>query len=266
VVIIGVTNEDLDLVDSWVAKKQPSYPIVVVRGKAFDQALGVKGFPTQGVIAPDGTLTYAGYSPEGDFKDAAKQAEKGSLYPKALNKVRKSLKAGSRVDAYAELLELEAGGKVEEADAEWVEKFKVWVEELAADDLKAARAEFEAGRVYTAIALAEPLAESKTAFPSSPDALALMEELEALPTYKKELKGGKAYAGAVELEAEGEYTDAAKKFVSIAKKFDGTRIGDAAMVEAKRLVGDGKPGYKSTCGDCRKQKRACTRHAEKVKI
>ena len=54
--------------------------------------------------------------------------------------------------------------------------------------------------------------------------------------------------------------------VSIAKKFDGTRIGDAAMVEAKRLVGDGKPGYKSTCGDCRKQKRACSRHAEKVKI
>ena len=261
-----MTNEDLDLVDAWVTKKNPSYPIVVVRGKAFDKALGVKGYPTQGVIAPDGTLTYAGYSPEGKFKQAVKQAEKGSLYPKVLNEVRKALGADDRNKAYAELRALESGGKLAEADADWAARFKDWIEGLAAEDLEAARAEFEAGRVYLAVARAEPLAESKAAYPSSPDAKAFLEELEALPTYKRELAGGKAYASALELEAEGEYTDAAKKFVTIAKNFKAARIGDAALIQARRISDAGLPGYKKTCNDCRKQKRACSRHAETVKL
>ncbi len=38
------------------------------------------------------------------------------------------------------------------------------------------------------------------------------------------------------------------------------------MGEAKRINDAGLPGYKPTCGDCRKQKRACARHAETVKL
>ena len=45
-VVIGVTDEEPHIVDRWFAKKQPTYPIVILKDKTFEQALGVKFFPT----------------------------------------------------------------------------------------------------------------------------------------------------------------------------------------------------------------------------
>ncbi len=264
--VIGVTNESLELVDAWVAKMKPTYPIVVVQGDGFDQALGVKGFPTAGVVDPAGILTYAGYSPETAFSAAAKEATKGSIYPKSLDKIRKSLKAGDLSKGYGDLLSTQAGGKVSEEDTEWFNNFKVWIEETVATDVRLGAAELEGGRIYSAVTLVEAVAEADPPFPTTADAKALMEKMTAMPDFKKEMKGGQLFEQAVALAKEQAYTDAVKKYASIGKKYKDTLIGEAASKAAAELVEKGMPGYKSVCDPCRKGKKACEKHAESVRI
>ena len=38
--VIGVTDEAVSTVDSWFAKAQPRYPIVILEDKSFEKALG----------------------------------------------------------------------------------------------------------------------------------------------------------------------------------------------------------------------------------
>ena len=266
--IIGVTDEAPSLLDKWVADKKPTYPIVSLKSGEFEQFLQVKGFPTAAVIDPDGTVSFAGSAgmTAGPLGDAMSKAKKGPLWPKCLDKVTKHLSKGAVDKGYAELVKLIEGGKVSEEDQTAVDLFKTYLESKAADALAKAVEFKERGFVYLAVTEVDVYAKSKTAFPASAEAAKLIEELSALPDFKKEMKGGEALAEFQALADDQEYLEAAKGYRDVYKKYKGTRISELAKAAAQVLIQDGMVGYKATCPTCRAAKKACQKHHEDLKL
>ena len=261
-----MTDESPELVEKWLAKAKPEYPIAITRG-AFERFIEVPHFPYAAVIGPDGNLAYAGNAgQEGSaLEGAMSKTEKASLWPKSLGKITK-LMTKDASKAYAELKKLDAGGKVKEAERPYVDSFVAYLEGRAKDALSEAKSLKDGGHVLKAMMAVEAYADAKTPFPTSADSKKLLEELEALPDFKKEVSGGKAYMAAEALEEEYEYEDAFKAFKSAAKKYAGTQIGGKAKVQAERIRDSGMAGYVRACMDCRRAKRACEKHLVEVKL
>jgi len=267
-VVIGVTDESPALVDAWVQKHKPQYPIAILKSGKFENAIGVDGFPYAAVIAPDGTQSFGGRvgMMSGPLGDALANAEKGSLFPKSVAKATKLMRANELDKSYGEILKLLAGGKVSEADMPAVEGFKAYLEDQAATAFTDAKKFQEDGLISMATLRLEAFAEAKPPFPATADCLALQSSLEAVPDFKKEVKGGKAYMEAKQEQDAGEYTDAVKGFKSVYKKYEGTRIADRARADAREIVDQRKTGFKSHCTPCRQARRACDKHYEEVKL
>lgn len=265
--VIGVTDESPALVDAWVAKNKPSYPVVILKSGKFESFLGVQFFPTGAVIAPDGKLLYSGSAGmvSGPLGDAMSKAEKGSAFPKCLAKASKYMRENQLAESYAEVLEL-LEGTLDDADRPFVERFKTYLKAQASDALSDGKALVEAGYVYEALNRVEDFAEAEPAFPATPDCRALVTSLRELPEFKDEMKGGEKLLEARQHEDAGEYEDAVKVYKAVYKKYDGTRIAANAREAARDLVDRGMPGYRASCQDCRQGRRACDKHHEDVKL
>jgi hypothetical protein len=264
-VVIGVTNEDPELVDAFVQTYQPTYPIVITGNEKFDKVLGVKGFPTEAVMDPKGDLVYSGYSAGSALKGAMAKAKRGSLYPKKLGKAMKQLRAGDIPASYAEVKKL-AAGTMDEELASWVNRFAATLEQRATDDLAAARKLAEEGRVYQAHTLVASYKEAKVAFPNAQEAHGFLAEVEALPLFKDEMKAGPLYAGATGHDKDHNYLDAIAAYKKVYKKYPDTQAGSMARQRVEEIVEQGLPGYERSCNLCRQFRKACDRHLEKVKM
>ena len=266
--VIGVTDEAVSTVDSWFAKAQPRYPIVILEDKSFEKALGVKFFPTGAVMSPEGRITYSG-SAGGTgphLKEALKEAEKSPLFPKELAKVRKAMAAGDLGLAWEQSVALHDKAAGDPELLAWVERFGMTLDQHARDKLEAARAEEMRGLDYKAVALLEEIVEVDTPFACTEEASTWLNALVSREGYRDEMKGGALYEKAEAVEREREYTDAAKAFLKIDKKYPQSRIGAAARRRAEALVNGGLCGYTSACRTCKSTKRACDKHADKVKL
>ncbi|MEM7307497.1 MAG: hypothetical protein AAF682_12540 [Planctomycetota bacterium] len=263
-----MTDEAPALVDKWVEQKKPTYPIVSLKDPAFEDFLEVGFFPTAAVIRPDGTLAYSGSAgmTAGPLGDAMKKAKKGSMWPKSLSKVAKLMQDGKYDKSYAELLKLVEGEKVPEEDQPTAELFQGYLEGLSTTALEDGKSFQEAGNVYLAVRSIEYYAESKVAFPATEDCVKLLEELEAIPEFKKEMKGGEIFADAKLLEDDNDFVEAIKGYKSILKKCKETKIAGLAREAAEKLISDGMVGYKAACPTCRKLRKACKKHHEEVKL
>ena len=259
-----MTDEKVDLVDQWVAKRKPAYPVVILKDKKLEEALGVKGFPTVGVVDPKGVISYAGYSAESAISKAIDGATKGSIWPAKLAKAVGFVRVGDLAKAHAELAKLGEGLDDQEAKAR--DALRGYVEKTTADELARAKQLAESGRVGSAVAAAEPLARAEPALPSTADAKALIADLAARPGYKVELAGDEAYSEAEQLEQQSEYLDAVAAYKAAAKKAPGTKIADLAKARAEDIVRRGMPGYSKTCNKCQQAKKACEKHAKPVKL
>ncbi len=262
-----MTDEPPELVDKFVAQFKPTYPIVSLKSGDFESFLGVRGFPHKAVIAPDGTLLAndrAGVPSA--LSKAMSKAKKGSMWPKSLAKQAKLLQAGDYVKAYAATLKAIEGGKLPEGDVATAELFKTYVEDLGTTALDTGRAALDEGFVYRAATGVEYWAAAKPPVPVTEDCRRLLAELEALPDYKKEMKGGEIFAEAKALEDEMEYLDAAKAYKSILKKCADTKIAGHARTTAEELIKKGMIGFSSACQTCRKAGKACAKHAEDFKL
>ncbi len=245
---------------------KPEFPIVIVKGSAFDDALGVRGYPTKAVVSPDGILTYAGYGEDAALESAMSSATDGSIFPKIINKVRKLMSADKRDKAYAEVLSILEKGKAKtDDDRYWVESYQSSIEAGVASDVELARTEFNEGRAYLAVDLLEEITKSKMIYPAREPALLLLQEVEAMPTFKDEMKGGKAYAKARAYGQEREYEAYAKAMISVSKKYSETRIGERALKDAQDVIDRGLPGMRSSCPGCSERKKACVKHAVEIK-
>ncbi len=266
-VVIGVTDESPELVQEWLLKAKPAYPIAVTKG-AFENLIKVPHFPYCAVIGPDGNLAYAGDvgMEEGVLGDSMAKSKKAPPWPKSLAKVTKSM-MGDPVKAYAELQKLVAGGKVTEEEKPHVDGFIAYLEGRAKTALDEAKALKEKGHVLKAVRQIEGYASAQPPYPTSADSSALLKELQALPDFKREVAGGEAYLAAEQLEKDKEYLDAFEGFKSVSKKFVGTKIAENARAQAERIRTDGLPGMEpSTCEACYRGKRACEKHHKEVKL
>lgn len=245
---------------------KPKYPIAIAGG-AFERQIDVPYFPYSAVIGPDGNIAYAGNSGggEGTIDDGMARSKKSGLWPKSLAKITK-LMMGDPVKAYDELKKLQAGGKVAETDKPHVESFVAFLEGQAKDALDEGQSLRDKGYVLKAVQKVTRYAKAPTAFPASADSLKLLQELEALPDFKKELAGGETFAQAEALEKADEYLEAFEAYKSLAKKAAGTRIAENARAQAERILKDGLPGFESACETCMRSKRACDKHKADVKL
>lgn len=261
-----MTDESPEVVQEWLARAKPSYPIAITRGE-FENQINVPHFPYSAVIGPDGLISYAGNAGggEGSVNTGLAKSKKESLWPKSLSKVTKVM-MGDPIKAYGELKKLLADGKVAAQDKPHVDSFVAFLEGQAQSALTDAKGLYEKGHVLKALRKVETYSAAQPAFPSTPDSLTLVKELQALPDFKKEITGGEAFIEAEELEKAYEYLDAFEAFKSISKKFTGTKVGDNARAQAERLRNDGLPGFDSNCDDCLKARRACSKHKKDVKV
>jgi ribosomal protein L22 len=264
-VVIGVTDEETAVVDAWYKTKKPGYPIVILKNREFEGALGVQGFPTQAVIAPDGNLIYAGYAAESKLAEAMSKAKKGSIWPKKLEKVADLIRVQQYDKAYADVTKLLAGG-LDAPDVPKADKLKVYLERCSADAVAEGRELLDKGRIYEAHRRITPFAAAATPFPNAEEAKKLLADVEAVPAFKEELKGGELFVAAQDLEAARNYLDAFDGYKAVFKKYGSTRIGAAAKERAEDLIRRGMPGYAPECESCVRQKKACDKHAEKVKL
>ena len=261
-----MTDESPELVQEWLARAKPTYPIAVING-AFDKQINVPHFPYCAVIGVDGKLTYVGDSgmEEGALDTALASAKKAPLWPKSLSKLTKSM-TGDPIKAYGDLKKLVVGGKLTAEERPYVDGFIAYLEGQAKNALADAKAFSEKGHVWKAMKKLEAYATAQPPFPSSADSTALLKELQALPDFKKELAGGEVYSEAEQLEKDSQYLDAFEALKSVTKKFAGTKIADNARTEAERLRTEGLPGYEPSCEACSDVHRACTKHRKDVKL
>jgi hypothetical protein len=261
-----VTDESPELVEAWIARTKPKYPIAIAGG-AFENQIGVPHFPYSAVIGPDGNIVYAGNSGggEGRIGDAMGRSKKSGLWPKSLSKITKVM-MGDPVKAYDELKKLQAGGKVGETDKQFVDDFVAFLEGTAKSALDEAKGLKEKGFVLKAVKAVEAFSKAPTAFPTTADSTALLKELEALPDYKKELVGGEAFAEAEALDKDMQYLEAFDAYKSISKKFAGTRIAENGRAQAERILKEGLAGFEDACETCSRSKRACDKHKKEVKL
>jgi len=261
-----VTDESPELVQEWLARAKPSYPIAITNGE-FESLIKVPHFPYCAVIGPDGRLAYAGNSgaEESSLDEALGRSSKTPLWPKSLGKVLKIMREDD-AKAYAELRKLSDGGKVSAEDRPYVDGFLAYFEGRAASALEQGKKLLVEGWVREALQEVAPYRDTKTPYPCSADLAQLVKDLEAVPEFKRELSGGELYAEARSLEKSREYTEAVETYCSVYKKYSGTRIAEHARKRAEQLVDDGMPGYSTVCNPCRKAGRACDKHRETVKL
>jgi hypothetical protein len=265
-VIIGVTDEAQDVVDKWIAsKKKTGYPIVILDG-ALEKALGVPHFPYNGVIDPDGKISYAGNSPESALKKAMKAAKPGSMWPKKLVTAAAHLRNGKIGEAWAELQTLKAAGGLDEREKTVSEKFMTYASEVSSAAVKSAEALLKDDRAYAALKKVESIANAKPELPATPDAVKLVEAIKALPTFDLEIKGGEMFADAFAKEEAKEFAAAVNGYKDVIKNAEGSKIAGVARKQAERLIQKGMPGFAPACEKCNNGKRACEKHAKPMKL
>lgn len=264
--IIGVTDEDSKLVDAFVAKRKPTYPVVILKSNALESALGVPHFPFNGVIDTEGKLVYAGDSPESTIGKVMKNAKGGSPWPKKLVKASLALRNGAFGEAWAELQTVGKDTSLDDREKQVLERFEAYVQSNVTDDFAAAKKESSGGLIYRAVQRLEPLAAAKPPLPVSEEATALLTELKGTPKFDDEMKGGEAFNSADAKEDAGDYLAAFNAFKDIAKKYSEARIGSVATGRAKSILDRGMPGYAPACPKCQEAKKACPKHLKPVKL
>ena len=263
--IIGVTDEKEEVVDKWIAgKKKTGYPIVILDGQ-LEKVLGVPHFPFNGVIDPDGKISYAGDAPESVLKKAMKAAKSGSMWPKKLAEAAGLLRMGKIGEAWGELQALKPGD-LDEREKSTHEKFITYVTEVSGSAVKAAEELVKKDMLYAALKKAESIANAKPELPATPAAIKLVADIKAAPMFDLEMKGGEAFVDAFADEEAQDYVAAVNGYKGVVKKAEGTKIAALATKAAEDLIKKGMPGFSPVCDKCKKAKRACEKHMKTLKL
>lgn len=236
--MIGVTDEKRDLVDRYVAKNSPKYPIVIESvdsGKTF----GLQGgYPTQYVIDTAGKIAWAG-----NFFESEPRADE--ILEKLLAAVRLTPELPGKLAPLGKLLEQrkfgEAHGALAKAAADEAapaDERKAaadavkWIDETGAAALAAAGENERTGLVADAAAAYETIAAEHAGLDAGTKAAAALKSLLADPKKKREVDGAKALAKARAKAADLAPKKALPVLRSVATNFKGTKAGD----EAAKLV------------------------------
>jgi hypothetical protein len=266
-----VTDEDPSIVDPWVKRAKPGYPMAILEPDSLESVLKVDGFPCEAVIDTDGRIAYSdGFGRTGSggaLSDALKKATKAPLWTKKFSKVADLIATGQLDKSWAELTKLQAGEAELAADEQAAAtKLKAYLEGAAVEAQAQARTLLDTGFVLNAQKRVEMFAKANPPFPATAECAKLLAEIEAVPGYKAEIKAGEQFLAAESLERENKFSEAFKAYKAIVKGAADTKLAANAKAAAERLIDDGMPGFSPSCQECRKAQSACEKHAEKLKL
>ena len=262
-----MTDEKVSLVDEFVAKYEVEHPLVILSSSELEDLIGVSGFPTSAVFS-GGELAWTGHpsSAGGAIDDALGKADKGSVYPKKLKKVRDAMLDGEQAEALEDLQKMLEKG-LDGRDAEWAERLRDYLLETCDKDFAKAKEQLQAGFVYRAYTRVQGYVGKDSPFPQAAEIAPWLAALEEEPLFKKEMAAGELFEDAVALEQAGEYVAAFKTYAKAAKKAEGGRLEQVAKDAAGTLVTDRKTGFKAGCPNCDSgAKSACAKHFEELEL
>lgn len=265
--VISVTDEEIGLVNDFIAEFQVTHPVVILKGGALEDLIGVQGFPTSAVFS-NGELQWTGHPAESAsaVAKAMKSAKKGSVLPRSLAKAGSLIRAGKPAEAYSEVLKLEL--KLSEEDVKWADRLKKFLAEESVAALESGKADVAAGFIWRGLDRARRYAGTGSLLPNATDHNDWIAQVEAgTPELKKELTGGPLYAEAEALAKAYDFLGAFKAYKSVMSKCRGTKIAGNAETAARALIEAGSCGFSPTCEKCdHKDFRACSKHREEVKL
>lgn len=263
-----MTNEDTELVNSFIATYKPEFPIVIMASDALENAIGVNGFPTTAVMDTEGNLAHSDGIRRGAAAgalSAAMKKAKGPLVPRVFAKVQTALAAGDIAKAFAALAKIKRD-KLDENESSWATRYDAALQQSVQDTMSTAEAKLDEGLVYVAVEALEPLAGSKGEFAGKSELDQLYASVQQMPNYAAEIKAAKPYKAALDSLKNYEYTESVKSLKKVYTKYEGTKLAEIARTKATELVESGMPGYQSACNSCRQARAACKKHAEAVKL
>lgn len=262
-----MTDEDISLVDDFVVTYDVTHPLAVMPKKELEALVMGSGFPSSGVFA-NGELIWTGHPSEAGpaVDEALGKAEKGSVYPKKLKKVRALMQDGEYAKALAEVQKLEEKG-LEGEDAAWAARIREYMVGTADRHFEKAKAAVASGFVYQGVTLVQGYVAKDSPFPQAEAIGAWVAELEADELFKKEMAGGELYAEGQALAKAGEYVEAFKAYKKAISKGKDAKIEQRARDAALLLVSERHTGFRDGCPNCdARAKSACAKHFEELKL
>lgn len=231
VVVVMITNEPRGLVDAFIEKNGPKFPVIIESG---DSMVGYDGnaFPTQYVIGPDGRIAGNTFAP-GLIDSLLPKQHIAPKLPEKATAAAKALEKGKYGEA-RKALEAFAGGKVSVDEIKAAQDFIKWIDETGTAILADAAASDAAGNAAEAADSYASLVEDHAGLDASTKAAEALKTLLADPAKKKEVDAAKALDKARE-EARGK---SAKKAIPMFKSVISGFKGTKAAVKAEKLIAD----------------------------
>lgn len=231
VVIIGITNEPKGLVDTFVGKRSPKYPIIV---ESSDSTIGfdVNKFPSEFVIGPDGRIAGTVFDPGLIDSLLPKQHVAPKLPEKAIA-AAKALEKGKYSDV-RKALEAFAAGKVTVEEMSEANAFVKWIDDTGTNVLADAAAADKAGNAADAADTYAGLVDDYAGLDAATKAADLLKALLADPARKKEVDGAKALDKTRD-EARGK---SAKKAIPMYKAIIAGFKDTKAAAKATKIIAD----------------------------
>ena len=229
-----MTNEPRNLVDAYVSKNAPKYPIVI---ESVDSGttFGLQGgYPTQYLISPTGKIAWAG-----NFFDQAPDAEQliekclkdvrlAPDLPPKLDPVEKLIEKRKYAEARAALAKVAADEKADAGDRKAAEDTVKWIDDGATAALTSAQDDEKAGRVAEAADGFENVSTTYAGLDAAATAANSLKALLADPAKKKEVDGAKALAKAQQDASDLSPKKAIPLLKSVITRFKGTKAADRA--------------------------------------
>jgi hypothetical protein len=240
--VIAVTDETRSLVDAYVKKNQPKYPVVIESVDSGTTFGIVGGFPTQYVIDAAGKIAWAGNFFDQDPQHEAilerllKDARFAPPLTPALAAQDKLVQAGKHGEAWVALEKVAANEKADAADREAAGKMVKWLQEEGDREVAEAKAKDAAGDPGAAALAYEKISAQYAGTPIATQSGDLLKELLADPKKKKETDAAKAL---VKLRDKVDSLDKAnalphwKLFIA---KWKGTRAAEQADQVVKEMT------------------------------
>lgn len=262
-VVIGVSDEDFDLIDEYVADKGVEFPVARLASGEFERAVDVKGFPTSAILNPKGELAWTGHPAEADsvLGEHLKGSKRTPLLPKELSAIEKLLDKEDYSGAFQALNDV-LSEEPEQDVRGAAEALVKYIEGRAARLWNKGSGAAAESDYHTAVRAYSELADAYEGIGSSAEAAAKLAEWKKDGDVQKEIKAGEKLAEVPALIDEMDYDKAYKTCRAVGSKFKGTRTAERALERAEELKTSGMLGFDKNCTQCRTERKACERHAK----
>jgi hypothetical protein len=226
-VVVGVSNEGMGLIDGHLEKAGMRYPVANVES-AIGRMYGAKSFPSAWLVDATGRVVWKGNPYELYQEQVEELLVHAAFVPvlegkeyKSLNKLVANRDFGK---AHAMAVKAIARGKEEPGYA----RLRDSIEELVRREMEKASGAIENQDHGQAWSIYGEVAECFAGMPVGDDAKAKRGQLEKQPDAKSEIKAYKKLIKADATQAGGDFEKAAKAYRSIAKRYPDTESGRQA--------------------------------------